>query len=68
MTTQEFYAHALLTALPIAVNMNKASSTAGEKDIAGTAQRFAEALTAAYKEHLVKEQKKQRSASPPDRV
>jgi hypothetical protein len=44
MTTEEFYARALLAALPIAFEEHRPSTTSGRMDIARTANEYAEAL------------------------
>jgi len=50
MTSEDFYARALLAALPIAVEENKPSTTVERKDIAKTAHEYAEALVSLFEE------------------
>jgi hypothetical protein len=49
MTNEEFYARALLAALPLAFDANKPSQTTTRDAIASLAHEYAAALTAAYR-------------------
>ena len=48
MTNEEFYAQALIAALPIAFEEHKPSTTVARMDIARTANEYAEALVAMF--------------------